>query len=69
MEKVLAKERGQNHLIKTQIMVYPATAPSHAEYESYELFGQGDYALSMRGEKQSKGRFGMHDSSNLSARN
>nr|AGC24321.1 esterase [Rhizomucor miehei] len=43
---IYAKEKGLSAAIKTQVLIYPATAVSHAKYESYKLFGNGDYILS-----------------------
>ncbi|KAG2221494.1 hypothetical protein INT45_008819 [Circinella minor] len=42
---LMAKERGFEEAIKTQIMIYPMTAPKESSFESYELFGNGDYGL------------------------
>ena len=44
----MAKERGLGDTIKAQIMLYPSAAPSKDAYESYKLFGQGDYMLSQK---------------------
>ncbi|KAI9493383.1 Alpha/Beta hydrolase protein [Zychaea mexicana] len=43
---LMAKERGLGEVIKAQILIYPATAPTSEIRESYELFGNGDYGLS-----------------------
>ncbi|KAI7848912.1 Alpha/Beta hydrolase protein [Circinella umbellata] len=44
---LMAKERGLGDAIKAQILIYPSTAPSREGYESYKLFGNGDYTLSV----------------------
>ncbi|KAI9259645.1 Alpha/Beta hydrolase protein [Phascolomyces articulosus] len=44
---LMAKKRGLDDAIKAQIMIYPSAAPSREPYESYKLFGNGDYSLSL----------------------
>ncbi|KAI9259647.1 Alpha/Beta hydrolase protein [Phascolomyces articulosus] len=44
---LMAKERGLGDAIKTQILIYPATAASRENFESPKLFGNGDYYLRM----------------------
>ena len=41
----MAKEWGFDDVIKTQIMLYPMTAPREFSFGSYELFGNGEYGL------------------------
>ncbi|KAI8150423.1 Alpha/Beta hydrolase protein [Fennellomyces sp. T-0311] len=45
---LMAKERGLSDAIKSQVLIYPSAAPSREPYESYQLFGQGDYSLSLK---------------------
>ena len=42
----MAKERGLANAIKTQILLYPRTAVSRDHYESFKIFGKGDYGYS-----------------------
>ena len=42
----MAKERGLANVIKTQILLYPRTAVSRDHYESFAVFGNGDYGYS-----------------------
>ncbi|KAI9493375.1 Alpha/Beta hydrolase protein [Zychaea mexicana] len=44
---LMAKERGLGNAIKAQILIYPSAAPTREPYESYKLFGGGDYSLSL----------------------
>ncbi|KAI9259655.1 Alpha/Beta hydrolase protein [Phascolomyces articulosus] len=45
---LMAKARGLDHdVIKAQIMLYPATAPSHRAFESARLFGGGEFGLAI----------------------
>ncbi|KAI7848929.1 alpha/beta hydrolase fold-domain-containing protein [Circinella umbellata] len=43
---LMAKERGLANAIKTQILLYPRTAVSRDHYESFKIFGKGDYGYS-----------------------
>lgn len=43
---VMAKERQYGDAIKTQILIYPSTAGDREPFESYHLYGNGDYGLS-----------------------
>ncbi|KAI8149107.1 Alpha/Beta hydrolase protein [Fennellomyces sp. T-0311] len=44
---LMAKDRNLGDVIKAQIMIYPAIVGSDKIYDSYELFGNGDYGLTI----------------------
>ena len=42
----MAKKRGlDTNVIKSQILVYPATTEAHNDFESYQAFSTGEYGL------------------------
>ncbi|ORZ06894.1 alpha/beta hydrolase fold-domain-containing protein [Absidia repens] len=43
---ILLKQRGHSDVMKNQILIYPAVAHNHDQYESVSLYGKGDYILS-----------------------
>ncbi|KAI8150432.1 Alpha/Beta hydrolase protein [Fennellomyces sp. T-0311] len=45
---LMAKKRGLSNAIKAQILIYPATAPApyRESFESFKLFGNGEYWMS-----------------------
>lgn len=45
---VLAKERDHGNIIKAQVLIYPACAATREAFESYEIFGNGDYITSKK---------------------
>ncbi|KAI8150425.1 Alpha/Beta hydrolase protein [Fennellomyces sp. T-0311] len=54
---LMAKERGLGDAIKAQILIYPAVAPESHPYESYKLFGGGDYYLTNKDGKFFEGAY------------
>ncbi|CAO3590307.1 unnamed protein product [Absidia cylindrospora] len=43
---ILLKQRGHGDVLKNQILIYPAVAHNHDQYDSFSLYGKGDYVLS-----------------------
>jgi acetyl esterase len=44
---VLLKQRGHGSLLKSQILLYPATANDRDDYGSYHTYGNGGYILTI----------------------
>ncbi|KAI8083013.1 alpha/beta hydrolase fold-domain-containing protein [Halteromyces radiatus] len=45
---IMLKERGHGNVVAGQILIYPGVAQHRQHYESYNLFGNGDYILSQK---------------------
>ncbi|KAI8048615.1 alpha/beta hydrolase fold-domain-containing protein [Gilbertella persicaria] len=45
---LMAKEHGMSDAIRAQVLMYPCVIFDTSKYESYQLFGGGDYGLGLR---------------------
>ncbi|ORZ26216.1 alpha/beta hydrolase fold-domain-containing protein [Absidia repens] len=43
---ILLKQRNHSDILKGQVLLYPVVAQSSVDYESYKVYGDGDYFLS-----------------------